>query len=105
MRCRVGGGVLRGEARYLCEVNQIRFVGPVDGVHSVVDSGVKDGEAARGVNSSGLRARSANNRQKCSVPLHDWIDCLGRGIGCALMLVVKRSGIRAASHYGKTCTE
>ena len=72
---------LRGVRRHILHADQIRLMGPVYRIHSVIDRGVHDREAARGVNGSRLRARRADDRQQSFVPLNYRIDRCGCGFG------------------------
>src|SRR2546429_3553403 len=52
-----------GKLGYGSEVKKIRFMTPVDGVYGVIDSGVQDRKAARGMHGCRLGTGSANNHE------------------------------------------
>src|SRR2546429_3596433 len=78
---------------------------PVDGVYGVIDSGVQDRKAARGMHGCRLGTGSANNHEKRSVPLDNRIDRVGRGLLRILWLIMERSGITTGDLCRKTRAE
>jgi hypothetical protein len=94
--CYRGGCILRSGSRYVGEVNQVRRVGPVDGVDGVIYRRVHDREAACRVHGCGLRAGGANNHEKGSIPLQDLVDRLGGGVVRSPITLVKRGPVRLA---------
>jgi hypothetical protein len=61
---------LLGSEMRSAQSNQVRFMSSVDGVDSVIYRAVHGGKAAGGVDGCRLRARGADNDEKCSIPLH-----------------------------------
>src|SRR2546429_7806110 len=78
---------------------------PVDGVYGVIDSGVQDRKAARGMHGCRLGTGSANNHEKRYVLLDNRIDRVGRGLLRILWLIMERSGITTGDLCRKTRAE
>ena len=105
MCCRSCRSIFGGKLGYGSEVKKIRFMTPVDGVYGVIDSGVQDRKAARGMHGCRLGTRSANNHEKRSVPLDNRIDRVGRGLLRIPWLIMERSGITTGDLCRKTRAE
>src|SRR6266851_7363578 len=69
--------ILGCTSRYAVETDQVWLVGSINRVHCVIDCRVHDGKASSRMDGRRLSARCANDREKCSIPLDDWIHRLG----------------------------
>src|SRR6266704_2167560 len=88
-RCSAGR-LLGSVSRHAGKANQVRLMGPGDGVNRVINRGMHEGKAAGGVVGGWLRTRRANNRQKYSVPLQNRVEGRDGGAICRVMLVIGR---------------
>src|SRR5216117_1417596 len=88
------GRLLGSVSRHAGKANQVRVMGPGDGVNSVINRGMHERKVAGGVDGCRLRARRANNRQKYSVPLQDRVEARDCGAICRTMLIISRRSER-----------
>src|SRR5260370_40215799 len=89
-------------SRYSGKLNQVRPMGPVDGVDGIIDRGVHDRKAAGRVDGCWLRARCPHNYQKCAVPLQNRIKRLSIRTSWNLLPAIKRSTVRLGDLYPET---
>src|SRR5436309_15375443 len=88
---RCSAGRLLGSVwRHAGKANQVRLMGPGDGVNRVINRGMHERKAAGGVVGGWLRTRRANDRQKYSVPLQDRVERRDVRIPRRMMLVISR---------------
>ncbi len=83
------------------EVDQVWPVCSINGVNRVIDCCVHDREASGWMDGRRLSARCANDGEKCSIPLDDWVHSLSRRAASSL----RRSTIRAANWSQKSRTK
>src|SRR5258708_31913697 len=82
--------VLRGAARHISQMNQIRLMSSVNGVDRIVNGGVHEGKAAGRVNGCRLSAMGADEHEQCFVPLQHRVSGLVRGATLRMMPLITR---------------
>ncbi len=69
--------VLGCTSRYAVEADQVWLVRSINRVNRVIDCRVHDGKASGWMDGRRLSARCANDYEKISIPLDDWVHRLG----------------------------